>query len=98
MVKQVSDDKAFWFCKSSGSIGKGAHNLIEFSECIRTVPVESLEFHMRENKNDFETWLIKIMEEPRLAEDVRNIKSKGLKGEALKAFMNKFAKKIAKSA
>ncbi len=26
MVKQVSDDKAFWFCKSSGSIGKGAHN------------------------------------------------------------------------
>jgi hypothetical protein len=98
MVKQVSDDKAFWFCKSSGSIGKGAHNLIEFSKCIKTVPVESLEFHIRENKNDFETWLIKIMEEPKLAEEVRNIKTKGLKGEALKASMNKFAKKIAKSA
>ena len=98
MAKQVSDDKAFWFCKSSGSIGKGAHNLIEFSERIKTVPIESLEFHIRENKNDFETWLIKIMEEPKLAEEVRNIKSKGLKGEALKASMNKFAKKIAKSA
>jgi len=98
MVKQVSDDKAFWFCKSSGSVGKGAHNLIEFSECIKTIPVESLEFHIRENKNDFETWLIKIMEEPKLAEEARNIKSKGLKGEALKASMNKLAKKIAKSA
>jgi hypothetical protein len=38
------------------------------------------------------------MEEPRLAEDVKSIKSKGLKGEALKASMNKFAKKISKSA
>jgi len=98
MVKQVSDDKAFWFCKSSGSIGKGAHNLIEFSECIKTVPVESLEFHLRDNKNDFEAWLIKIMGEPKLAEEVRSIKSKGIKGETLKASMNKFAKKISKSA
>jgi hypothetical protein len=98
MAKQVSDDKAFWFCKSSGSIGKGAHNLTEFSQCIRTVPVESLEFHLRENKNDFEAWLIRIMEEPKLAEEVRSIKSKGLKGEALKVSMNKLAKKISKSA
>ncbi len=94
MVKDVADDKAFWFCNSSGSVGKVAHNLKEFSEHLKTVPVSSLEFHLRGNKNDFEAWLKQIMEEPKLASGVKRIKNKGLKGEDLKASINRFAKKI----
>ena len=98
MAKNVSDDKAFWFCNRSGCVGKAAHSISEFSENIRTVPTDSLEFHLRGNKNDFEEWLTKIMEEPKLAEEFKKIKSKGLKGEALKVAINKIAKKIVKSA
>lgn len=94
MAKEVSNDKAFWFCNSSGCIGKGAHNLREFSEILRTVPTDSLEFHLRDNKNDFEAWLINVMGEPNLALEIREIKSRGLKGSALKSSISKFAKKV----
>ena len=98
MLKNVSNEKAFWFCTSSGSIGKVAHNLLEFSECLKTVPVESLEFHLRDNKNDFETWLKGTMDEPKFAASMRRIKKKGVKGDALRTSINRLAKKIAKSA
>ena len=98
MVKEVNDEKAFWFCTESGSVGKMARNLSEFSECLKQVPVNSLEFHLREDKNDFEAWLKDIMEEPKLAASVKRIKGKSLKGEELKASIHKFAKKVAKPA
>jgi len=94
VVKEVKDDKAFWFCNSSGSLGKVAHSIKEFSEDLKTVPVSSLEFHLRDNKNDFEAWLKQIMEEPKLASGMKRIKSKGLKGEELKSSIHKFAKKM----
>jgi hypothetical protein len=94
MVKEVTEDKAFWFCNSVGFVGKKARSLTEFSECIKAVPVDSLEFHLREEKNDFEAWLKEIMEEPRLADSVKRIKKKSLKGEELKASMHKFARKL----
>ena len=97
MSKEVADDKAFWFCNNSGSIGKVAHNLREFSESLRTVPTDSIEFHFRDDCNDFESWLLNIMQEPKLAEEVNAIKNSGIKGEALKSSMKKFAKKVAKS-
>jgi len=98
MGKNVPDDKAFWFCTSSGFIGKIAHNLLEFSECLKTVPIESLEFHLREDKNDFEAWLKEVMEEPKLAASMKRIKKKNLKGDALRASINRLAKKISKLA
>jgi len=98
MSKRVSDDKAFWFCTRTGFTGKIAHNLLEFANDLKTVPLESLEFHLRENKNDFEAWLSKIMEEPRLAEEMKKIKDKNVRGNDLRSSLNTFAKKIAKSA
>ncbi|OGI12151.1 hypothetical protein A3K64_02345 [Candidatus Micrarchaeota archaeon RBG_16_36_9] len=96
MTKQVQDDKAFWFCNNSGCVGKVAHNLQEFSQSLKEVSVDSIEFHLRDSCNDFESWLVNIMEEPRLAEEVKRIKSKNLKGEALKSSMNKFANKMSR--
>lgn len=98
MSKIVSDEKAFRFCTSSGFTGRIAHNLSEFSECLETVPTESLEFHLRENKNDFEAWLKKVMEEPKFAASMKRIKKKNIRGNALRASIKKVAKKIAKSA
>ena len=98
MEKNVSNNRAFWFCTTSGFTGKIAHNLSEFLECLKTVPVESLEFHLRDNKNDFETWLKGTMDEPKFAASMRRIKKKGVKGDALRTSINRLAKKIAKSA
>jgi len=98
MTKNVSDDRAFWFCTSSGSTGKTAHNLTEFSKCLKTVPTESLEFHLRDNKNDFEIWLKEVMVEPKFAASMKRIKKKGTRGDALRASINRLAKRIAKSA
>jgi hypothetical protein len=98
MTKNVSDDKAFWFCTNLGSIGKSAHNLAEFSQCLKIVPIDCLEFHLREDKNDFEVWLKDVMERPKFAATMKRIKKKNLKGDKLKASIDRLAKRIAKSA
>ena len=97
MAKNVSNETAFWFCTTSGSIGKIAHNLHEFAECLRTVPTESLEFHLRDDKNDFEAWLKKIMGETKLAKSFTRIKSKNLRGNELRKALEKIANEIVES-
>jgi hypothetical protein len=97
MAKDVIEEKAFWFCNGEGSVGKVAKNLAEFSDCLESAPIDSLEFHLREDKNDFEAWLKEIMEEPKLAESVKRIKKKGVKGEELRASMKRFSKKVCKT-
>lgn len=84
MSKSVSNNQAFWFCSHNKWIGQIAHNLDEFAKEIKVVPVDSLEFHLRDNKNDFEAWLINIMQEKRLAKRVAKIKKQDLKGEDLR--------------
>jgi hypothetical protein len=81
MEKNVSNEKAFWFCNKSGWIGKIAHNLDEFSREIKNVPADSLEFHIRDDKNDFEVWLRDILQEKRLSKQTAKIKKQSLKGE-----------------
>ena len=84
MTKNVSNDQAFWFCNRSGWAGKIAHNLDEFSKEVKNVPLESLEFHLRDDRNDFETWLKNVMQEKRLSKKMAQIKKQGLKGEELR--------------
>jgi len=84
MSKNVPNNQAFWFCSRSKWIGQIAHNLEEFSNQIKVVPADSLEFHLRDNKNDFEAWLINVMQEKRLAKRVSKIKKEDLRGENLR--------------
>jgi len=84
MEKNVSNEKAFWFCNSNGWVGKIAHNLNEFSKDIKSVSVDSLEFHLRDDKNDFEVWLRDILKEKRLSKKTAKIKKQNLKGEELR--------------
>ena len=91
MSKHVPNNQAFWFCTHSGWAGQIAHNLDEFAKDIKSVSAESLEFHLRDNKNDFEAWLKEIMQEKRLSKQIAKIKKQGLKGEDLrKALINLF--------
>jgi len=84
MEKSVSNEKAFWFCNRNGWVGKIAHNLDEFSREIKNVPTDSLEFHIRDDKNDFEVWLRDVLQEKRISKKTAKIKKQGLKGEELR--------------
>jgi hypothetical protein len=84
MSKTVLNNQAFWFCSHSKWVGQIAHNLDEFAKEVKIVPADSLEFHLRDDKNDFEAWLINVMQEKRLAKRVSKIKKQSLKGEDLR--------------
>ncbi|MFH1229468.1 MAG: DUF5752 family protein [Candidatus Aenigmatarchaeota archaeon] len=87
MAKPVSEEKAFWFCNRDGYIGKIAHSLEEFSDHVKSVPIDSLEFHLREDKNDFEAWLGNALSKKRLSKKMILIKMRGLRGEELRKAM-----------
>jgi hypothetical protein len=84
MLKNVPNNQAFWFCNGKGWVGQIAHNLDEFSNQVKIVPFDSLEFHLRDGKNDFEAWLLNIMQEKRLAKKLAQIKKQGHRGEELR--------------
>jgi alpha-amylase len=84
MVKSVPDEMAFWFCNKEGFAGQISHSLEEFASHIKVVPIESLEFHLREDKNDFEAWLMNVMQKKRLARKMAKVKKMGLQGEELR--------------
>jgi len=84
MSKSVSKEQAFWFCNNKGWIGHIAHTVDEFSKEVKAVPTDSLEFHLRESKNDFESWMANVMQEKRLAKKMAQIKKQGLRGEDLR--------------
>jgi hypothetical protein len=58
-----------------------ASNLEEFFRVLRTVPVESLEFHL--DRGDFEAWL-KSMGSEELASTFGALRKENLSGEALR--------------
>jgi hypothetical protein len=84
MSKNVSKEHAFWFCNRHGWVGQIAHSLDEFANQVKVVPIESLEFHLRDGRNDFEAWLVNVMQEKRLAKRAAKIKKEGFRGEDLR--------------
>jgi hypothetical protein len=98
MAKDLPDDQAFWFSSSSGCVGQIAHSLEEFVQHLKSVPVESLEFHMREDKNDFEAWLSNILSKKRLSKKMVVLKMQGLRGEDLRKALVKLFEKSEKPA
>jgi hypothetical protein len=98
MAKTISEDQAFWFCSSNGWVGQIAHSLEEFSEHIKNVPIECLEFHLREDKNDFEAWMSSVLSKKRLSKKLVLLKMQGLKGEELRKGLVKLFEKAEKPA
>ncbi|HRW11369.1 MAG TPA: DUF5752 family protein, partial [Caldilineaceae bacterium] len=79
-------EKQFYFCNTAGHfLGRTAASLFEFSEAIKKVPIQSLEYHLA--REDFEHWLRKVLYEEELSRRLRKIARRGLHGEELRHAM-----------
>jgi hypothetical protein len=96
MSRFVDDNKAFWFSVKTGSVGFVAHSLAELKLGFTEVPMKCLKFHMRKNRNDFETWIRNVIEDHETADKIGAIKERfdkgNLKGIALRKNLIKSVK------
>lgn len=81
---RVDDGAAFWFRDWNGNVDFVAHDLKEFKKALKAVPAESLEFHLREDKNDLSVWLDGVMKRKAVAEAMWGVKQKCLTGNELR--------------
>ena len=83
ILRTVPREKAFYFFTSIGNYtGVSAASLKEFVEKINEVNMKSLEFHL--HRGDFEKWLDEVLEDTRLAEEIRKLRRINLAGESLR--------------
>jgi len=78
-VRDALRDQAFYFYNAIGRPnGKVAGDLKQFSEILKTVEIESINFHL--HREDFEKWLGAIGE-GKLAAEVSKLRMGALAGE-----------------
>lgn len=65
---RLPDGQAFWFLKT-GDGPVAAHNVAEFYERLRSVPISSLRHHLA--SGDFSAWAAGVLGDERLARDLR---------------------------
>lgn len=83
ILKTVPREKAFYFFTSIGNYtGLSASSLKEFSERIKDVNVKSLEFHL--HRGDFERWIVEVLHDNELAEDVKTLQKLSCVGDSLR--------------
>ena len=83
ILRKLPTREAFYFSTSVGNYtGESAASLAEFVKKIEEIDVRSLEFHLY--RGDFEEWVVKILGDERLAEEIRNLRSLSLSGDALR--------------
>jgi len=78
----LPDERAFHFWVPGKYLGVKARTFKEFYDTIQIITPISLEFHM--SKGDFANWLEYELNYIRMAEKIREINKKGLKGEYLR--------------
>ncbi len=88
ILRTVSDKEAFYFNKCvdhavvfTGSVAK---SLVEFSGILKTVEIESLEYHVSEGINDFESWAVAVLNDPLLMSHYKTIGEKEYVGGELR--------------
>ena len=76
---KVPSEEAFYFNTCKGNrvyyTGFRAENLLQFYLVLGVVEPESLNYHLRDNVNDFRDWVREILKDAKLAEDFNGIKS-----------------------
>lgn len=82
ILSHFDPDKTFYFYSGIDHYsGLRADSLLDFSEKIKNISVESLEFHLF--RKDFENW-VKSIGDIALANKLATIREKGLSGEKLR--------------
>jgi alpha-amylase len=83
ILRTLPREKAFYFFTSIGNYtGESAASLKEFMEKINKVNMKSLEFHL--HRGDFEKWIIEVLEDKRLAEDIGKLQKTNLMDDQLR--------------
>jgi alpha-amylase len=83
ILRTVPIKEAFHFFMDIGQYtGKSATSLVDFSEKLKTVPPQSIEFHSK--RGDFERWIRETLGDGYLANGINRI-DKSAQGEALRA-------------
>lgn len=79
----ISNEMSFnFYVNVDKPLGFSANSLLEFYRQVKQVTADSIEFHLY--RGDFEGWLSEVLKGPELAEVVKNLKTKELKGEPLR--------------
>jgi hypothetical protein len=79
----VPREKAFYFFTSIGNYtGESASSLKELMEKLPFLNVKSVEFHVY--RGDFEKWVIDVLGDNRLADDIMILHKAGLGAEQLR--------------
>jgi len=84
-------EKAFYFNNPVSGEGTFVRSLEEFLETLKEAPQVVVDFHLREDANDFENWIRNVVKDVALADELRKIKDqKGSdKEEMIKAIQKK---------
>jgi Family of unknown function (DUF5752) len=83
VLEPVAPERAFYFyAEVDRPLGSRASSLKEFSNEVRSVSVESLEFH--NSRGDFEKWVM-MLGDPELAKSMARLREQGVKGDKLRS-------------
>lgn len=73
ILKTVGNEESFHFYEAVGKpIGENALGLPDFLEKIKSVKLESLQFHLQ--RKDFQNWIKKTLGDPKLARRIGRIR------------------------
>jgi len=87
VLRKTSPEKAFHFYRGIDQpTGVSSSSLVDFRETIRTIDIESIEFHAV--RGDFELW-VHYLGDIELSKRLRLIRQAGLTGEALRDRLHK---------
>jgi len=82
-LKNVLREEAFYFFTSIGNYtGQSASSLDEFLQKIKDVDMKSLEFHLF--REDFEKWVALTLGDNKLADEIKNLRTQKVVGNALR--------------
>jgi hypothetical protein len=91
MMAPDSPNNAFYFYTGIGMpLEKSAMDLRQFYETLRTIDIQSLEFHLF--REDFEKWL-NYCGEDRLSSEVAKVRRSGQMGEPLRVTLRNIVNK-----
>ncbi|MBI2252707.1 MAG: hypothetical protein HYU63_08240, partial [Armatimonadetes bacterium] len=88
----LPEELAFYFCSPSGYLGIKALSLEEFKEIIKSISLDSLDFHIQ--RGDFSRWLEYGLGEIQLAEKIKSADK--FQGENLRKYLINIFKKYPK--
>jgi hypothetical protein len=71
ILGDVNPKECFWVHN-----GVGLRNLYELLDALKHMSDSTFGYHVNEEKNDFEKWVLEVIKDKELAKDIANVKNK----------------------